>query len=233
MATPNETKGTILDDPDAVIDTTFDKTEDFFRKYKKIISGVLGVALLAVAGYFSYKYYNQQQNEEAQNEMYQAVYYFEADSLDKALKGSGKDLGLLDISEEYGSTAAGNLTNFYVGVAYLKKGKFEDAIEYLKKFSSDDLLLQARAYCLLGDAYLEQKDVEEAISYYNKAADYYPNEYFTPRYLMKAALAYELNKDYKAAAEAYDEIIEKYYKSLEANDAKKYKARAEELAAAK
>jgi len=43
----------------------------------------------------------------------------------------------------------------------LKQGKFEDAIEYLKKFNAGDLLIQARAYSLIGDAYLELKDNED------------------------------------------------------------------------
>jgi hypothetical protein len=43
--------------------------------------------------------------------MFQAVYYFEADSLDKALNGDGNNLGFLEIIDEYSVTDAANLAN--------------------------------------------------------------------------------------------------------------------------
>jgi tetratricopeptide (TPR) repeat protein len=204
--------------------------ESFFDKNKKLLYGVLGVIVVGIVGVVGYQYFATSQDEEAQREMYIAVNYFERDSFDLALKGDKVNRGFLDISEEFSLSKAGNLSNFYIGVIYLKKGKFEDAVEYLKKFKAEDLLLQARAYCLLGDAYVEQKDWDNAISYYKKASDYHPNDYFTPRYLMKLGMAYELNKDYEGAAKAYNTIIEDYSKAQEYNDARKYKARAEELA---
>ena len=40
-------------------------------------------------------------------------------------------------------------------------------------------------------------------------------------------MAHELNKDFEAAVNDYDKIINEYYKSAEANDAKKMTAFAE------
>jgi len=74
---------------------------------------------------------------------------------------------------------------------------------------------------------MELKDFENAVVYYNKAAAYKPNKYFSPTYLMKAALAYEkLNRNDKAK-EVYQEIIEKYWDSSEFQNARKFKARLE------
>ena len=228
MAITESEKNPIVIEDNVLANDPFNKGEDFVTKNSKFIAIALGVVLLAVAGYFFYKYQMDEKNKEAQAEMFGSVYYFEADSLNKALNGDGKDLGFLNISEDYSGTKAGNLSNFYIGVIYLKNGKFEDAKEYLKKFSSDDLLLQARAYCLIGDANLELKDTEGAIEYYKKASSYHPNEFFTPRYLMKLALAHELNKEFDNAVEDYNKIINDYYKSAEASDAKKLRAFAEE-----
>ena len=147
--------------------------------------------MLIVAGIFGFRYYKNTQNTQAQNEMFQAVYYFEADSLDLALSGDGNNLGFVDIASEYAITDAGNLANFYAGTAYLKQNKYELAILYLEDFDSKDLLVQARAYSLIGDAYMELADYQNAADYYEKAAGYKPNKYFTPQYLMKAALAHE------------------------------------------
>jgi len=172
--------------------------------------------------------YNQSQNDlKAQAEMYQAVFYFEQDSLDLALKGiENKDIrGLQDIADEYSGTKAGKLASFYTGIIYLRKGKFEDAISYLDKYDSEEGLYQARAWSLIGDAYSELNDSENAIKFYKKAAEYKANEQITPSYLMKLALQYELNKDWKDAGEAYDRIIKEFPKAQEVGDAKKYKAK--------
>ena len=131
---------------------------------------------------------------------------------------------MLAIADNYGATKAGDLAHFYAGIGLLKQGKYDDAIEHLKDFSSSDLLVQARAYSLIGDAYMEKKSYDEAADYYKKAADYKPNKYFTPGYLMKLAVAYEQAKQNDKAIEAYNDIIEKYAQSTEAVSAKKYKS---------
>lgn len=199
------------------------------EKYKNPLLILLGVVVLGIAGYFYYQYTLDESNKEAQNAIYPAVYFFEQDSLDKALKGDGKVLGLLDITETYSGTKTAKLAHFYAGVIYLKQAKYEDAVSHLKEFSSNDFLLQARAYSLTGDAYMELNNFDDAVSYYIKASDYKPNEQFTPVYLMKLAVAYESLKDNKKASDTYDIILTKYPKSPELNDAKKYKARVDAL----
>jgi TolA-binding protein len=80
---------------------------------------------------------------------------------------------------------------------------------------------------MIGDTYMEQEKYEDAATYYTKAAEYKPNKYFTPTYLMKAALAYEkLNRNDKAI-EAYNRIITDYWDSADYQNARKYKARLE------
>jgi TolA-binding protein len=180
-----------------------------------------------VGGYFAFNYYKGNQDALAQNEMFQAVYYFEADSLDKALNGDGNNLGFLQIIDEFGITDAANLANYYAGVSYLKQGKYELARLYLEDFSSSDLLIQARAYSLVGDAFMEEENFDEAARFYNKAANYKPNKFFSPAYLMKEALAYEKLNQSDKAREAYDKIITQYWESPEYQNARKLKARLE------
>ena len=86
-------------------------------------------------------------------------------------------------------------------------------------------MVQARAYSLIGDAYMEQKKFDEAARYYDKASSYKPNKEFTPTYLMKAALAYEKLNDLEKAKAAYQTIIDTYFDSNEVQNAKKYKAK--------
>lgn len=201
------------------------RSERFLEENKTLVFSLAGFIAIVLAGYFGYKYYMESQNSLAQDEMFQAVYYFEQDSLDLALDGDGNYYGFLDIIDNYGSTDAGNLANFYVGSIYMKKGTYTSAIPFLEDFSSNDFVIQARAYSLLGDAYMQQGAFNEAVGYYTKAADYKPNKYFTPIYLLKAGLAYEKLEEYSSAAKQYEKIVKEYADSSEADKAKKYKAK--------
>lgn len=205
----------------------FSKAESFFDSNKKVL-GIIGGAILVIAlGVFGYNYWMKQQNTETQKAMFDSVYYFEADSLDLALQGTGGNAGLLEVAENYGSTPAGNLAKYYVGVAYIKQGKFDEAINYLSDFSSSDLIIQGKVYALIGDAYMEKGNTEEAISFYQKAADYKPNKEMTPNYLMKLATAFEASGNTEGAMEAYSELIEKYPTSSSVLAATKYKSKLE------
>lgn len=216
----------LLENPE-VLAEKLEGAEHWLEENSKLVIGMSTVILLLVAGYFGFQYYKTSQDSQAQREMFQAVYYFEADSLSLALNGDGNNLGFIDIIDEYKYSAAANLAHFYAGVAFMKQGKFEAARLYLSDFSSDDILVQARAYSLIGDAFMEEEKYDDAASYYNKAADYKPNKFFTPIYLMKAALAYEKLNQNDKAKEAYNTIITKYWESAEYQNARKFKAKLE------
>ena len=218
-----------IEKPEVLVEK-FSKTEEFFQKNKNAVMIIAGVILLVVGGIFGYRFYITNQDEVAQREMFQAVFYFEQDSLSQALNGDGLNFGLLDIIEDYGSTKAGNLARFYAGTSYLKLGEYQNAIDYLSAFSSTDLLVQARAYALIGDAYMELGNYSDAAANYDRAANYKPNESISSLYLMKAALALEKQMDYVAAMERYDKILKDHFGSSEYQNAKKYKARLETMA---
>ena len=206
----------IIESPEA-LQQEVSKVTGFFKKNKSTTLGA-GVALIAlVAGFFGYQWYKTSQDVEGEKKLYKAVYAFESDSLSAAAKEMAK------ISDEFGGNTQ-NLSDLYLGITLLKQGKYDQAIEKLKNFSSADLLVQARAYSLVGDAYAEKKSFGEAIEYYQKAADYKPNKFFTPTYLLKLALAFEANKQGKEALDAYSQITDKFPESAESIPAKKYKA---------
>lgn len=222
----NEENKDILESPEAIAEKVTG-IEQWVEHNPKIVFSILGVLLLIAGGYFGYRYYISSQDELAQKEMFQAVHYFEADSLDLAMEGDGNNLGFKQIIDDYGMTPAGNLANFYAGAACLKQGKYPLAILYLKDFSANDQLVQARAYSLIGDAYMEQKQYEDAATYYDKAATYKPNKFFTPTYLMKAALAFEKANQKDKAIKAYQRVIDEFWESGDYQNARKFKARLE------
>lgn len=225
----NKKQKTIIDSPDAIYEK-FSKTEEFLKKNQNILYIILGAIFLIAGVIWFYRSSLKEDNQEAQTEMFQAIYYFETDSLNKALYGDDINLGFVDIVDEYSMTDASNLSNFYIGVIYMKQEQYEDAIIYLQDFSSSDLLVQAKAYSLIGDAYMELDEPQKAIKFYNKAINYNPNKYFTPQYLMKLAMTFESMNDYASAVLTYEKIMNEFSESTDINDVKKYKARAEGLA---
>jgi predicted negative regulator of RcsB-dependent stress response len=224
MAKKKEETKDLLENAE-VLQEKLEGVEHWIEKNPKLLIGVVSVLLLAVGGFFGYKYYIENQDNQAQKEMFQAVHYFESDSLNLALNGDGNNLGFLQIMDDFGGTKSATLANFYAGVIYMKQGKFPSAIVHLEDVKMDDLLVQARAYSLLGDAYMEQKKYDKAASYYDQAANYKPNKEFTPTYLMKAALAYEKLNNAEKAKAAYQIIIDKFWESSEVQNAKKFKAK--------
>lgn len=223
MAKKEENKD-LLENPELLAEKV-EGVEHWIEENPKIVFGVLGALVLIVGGFFGFRYYVGTQEDIAQREMFQAVYYFEADSLDLAMKGDGNNLGFEQIIDDFGFTDAANLANYYAGAICLKQGKFQLAIYYFEDFSSSDILIQPRAYSLMGDAYMELKEYESAAKYYNKASTYKPNKFFTPTYMMKEALAYEkLNQNEKAIS-VYQKIIDEFWDSPEYQNARKFKAK--------
>lgn len=218
------TENPLLEDPDALANRLAD-SEDFVRRNRNLLLGVLAAVVLVVGAFFGNTYWRNQQDSQGQAAMFRAVDHWEADSLKPALQGDGKLPGLNRVASEYSSTKAGNLANFYAGVALLKQGKFSEAYAALDKFSSDDYLVQSRAYALMGDAQLEQGKAKEAADLYAKAADHNANEYFTPTYLLKEGVAREAAKDNAGAVKAYDRIINDFATAQEAAEARQAKAR--------
>ncbi len=204
------------------------KTEQFIEDNQKILTIVIGAVVLIIAGYLSFtKLYIQPKEIDAQEQMFMAEQYFEKDSFNLAINGDGNYLGFLDIIDDYGMTKAGNLSMYYTGISYLKMGQYEDAIEYLNGFSTDDVLLAPVAQGAKGDAYVELGETDKALTAYEKAYKLSDNEFTTPIYMMKAATLLESEGEAKKALDIYKTIKEKYPTSSEGRTIDKYIARAE------
>lgn len=170
--------------------------------------------------------------EEGANEMFTAQQYYnqavkqngpEADSLyNMALNGAEGKYGFLYIIENYGGTDAANLSHYYAGTIYLNLHKYKEAIEHLEKFSSDDLVMKSMSLGAIGDAFSELKQYEEALEYYQKAADHNQNDFSTPKFAFKAGLvALKLN-DKEKALKNFTLIKEDYPASVESMNIEQY-----------
>ena len=179
----------------STLDATASKTEDFVAKNQRTIIGVVGAIALMTVGYLAYqKFVAAPKEDDAASQMFIAQQNFQkatdgvaSDSLYKlSLNGSEGKWGFVKIADEYSGTDAGNLANYYAGVAYLNTGKYAEAIEYLGKFKSEDMVLSAMAKGAIGDAYSQKNQPKEALENYLKAAESNKNDFTTPRFLLKA-----------------------------------------------
>ncbi|WP_047546543.1 tetratricopeptide repeat protein [Psychroserpens sp. Hel_I_66] len=218
------------------LDEGANKAEDFVARNQKGIFILIGVVALIVLGYLGYqKLIAEPKGDEAMNEMYSAQKSFDEavtgtnkDSLyTLALNGVGGKLGLTDIVDQYGSTPAGNLANYYAGMAYLNLQDYSNAVKYLGDFETEDAVLGPIAKGGMGDAFVQLNQLPEALEYYEKAINASTNDYTTPMYLLKAAnVAQSIGKKDKAL-EYYKRIKSDFSTSDQAKNIDVFIGRAE------
>ena len=172
------------------LDSTANKSEQWILKNQKIILTIIAVISVSVLSYIGYERLISDPNEkEAISELNKAQYFFElalvsneSDSLFKlALNGGEGKYGFLDIVKEYSGTKASNLANYSIGMSYLNLKEYDNAIIYLEKFKSDDILLKSISLGTIGDCFSELNQPEEAFEYYQKAFKHNENIYTTPK----------------------------------------------------
>ncbi len=218
------------------LDETASKSEQWIEKNSKplFISLVAVVVIfLAFLGYN--KYIVEPNEEEAANELaFPRKYFDEASTagsgidslLNLGLEGADGKYGFIDIADSYSGTNAGNMANYYAGVSYLQMKQYDKAIEFLSKFNSDDEILGPVALGAIGDAFSDIDQQEDALSYYEKAANKKANEFTAPLFLYKAGQTAMLLKKYDKAEKLFTQIREKYSKSDQGKDIEKFIAAA-------
>jgi tetratricopeptide (TPR) repeat protein len=207
------------------VEETLTRTEQFLEEnYKTLLIG-LGVIVALVGLFWIGKIYINKRNNEAQSQMYQAEKYLEMDSLKLALNGDGNYLGFLDIAKDYKFTNSGNLSRYSAGICYLHLGNYQEAIDFLNKYSKKDKVIGSLALGATGDAYVELGDLDKGVLKYIEAADFAKNSFNTPLFLMKAGEIYELNGKYTEALKVYERIESEFPESSEGTTIEKYIAR--------
>ncbi|MFD2565546.1 tetratricopeptide repeat protein [Aquimarina rubra] len=222
------------------LDEGASRTEEWVAANQKYIFIIVGAIAVVVLGYLGYQKYIQEPKEiEASNEMFKAQQYFDdavngnttlSDSLyTLALNGGEGKYGFLEIIENYGGTKAANLSNYYAGFSYLNMKKYQEAIDHLDKFKSDDEMLGPLALGGIGDAFAQLDQMSEALAYYEKAAKAKTNDFTTPKFLLKSAItAISLGKP-EVAITYLERIKEEFSKSTEANQADVHLGRAQAM----
>ncbi len=222
------------------LDEGASKTEEWVAANQKYIFIVIGAAVIVLLGYLGFQKFIQEPKEiDATNEMFQAQNYFDdalngndkiSDSLyNLALTGGNGKYGFLEIIDTYGGTKAANLAEYYAGFSYLNTNKYKEAIAHLENFKSQDEILKPLAEGGIGDAFAQLDQMDQALKYYEKAANAQVNDYTTPKFLLKAgATAITLGKA-AVAIKHLERIKEEFSNTVEAGQADVYLGQAKAM----
>ena len=197
---------------------------------KKVIGYAAAAILVIAAIIFGYKYlYQQPREESSKNEVCQA-------DMNLALGEDSIALAQYKaVADKYGN-ANGERAALNAAIILYQKGKFEEAIKYIKEYSSEGTLVGPAAQSLLGDCYVNLDKLSDALSAYDKAISMSDNnELYTPLFMTKKAVIYREQKQFDKEAEIYQAIKDKF-PTFSANynvDVDKYLARAKAEAEAK
>lgn len=167
---------------------------------KKIILIALGVILVVAAFVLSYLFIYKNPHVEKAFEAYNGIET-------QALSDSIASEQYMEVANQYGGDTAGKLAALSAGETLYNQGRYEEAAEYLKKFSSNDDVLEANALVLTGDCYVNLENYDEAINYFQKAIrKANGNPQIVPRVLLKEANVYDAQGNYGKALECYQQI---------------------------
>lgn len=183
---------------------------------KAILIGI--VVLIAGVAVFMYMRSTQQEGaSQASLQLSRIKSYYEAANWDKALSGDpskqvrGESVpGLIEISDEYGSSEAGRTAALYAGTVLVQQKKFteaEDYFEHAAKSTSVVVELGAKA----GQALCKEKsnDYAAAAGLYSEAASLGKDVGMEDRYRYFAAVNYEKANMKDKAIEMYVDLVMK------------------------
>lgn len=167
---------------------------------KKIIFIAVGVILVVAAFVLSYLFIYHNPHMEAAFEAYNGV---ETQAFNDSVAGEQ----YMEVADKYKGDSAGKLAALSAGEALYNQGKYAEAAEYLKRFSSNDDVLEANALVLTGDCYVNLENYDEALNFFQKAVRKANNNpQIVPRVLLKEANVYDAQGNYGKALECYQQI---------------------------
>ena len=200
--------------------------ENFFEKNSKMVVVAIVVIFALAAAIFGYKkVIVEPRMTKAQEMLFEAQYQFESQNADfaLALNGNENTPGFAQVVEQYGNTPAGNLARMYAAACSLRLGEFAQAQSYINSFKNvkgvPGEIINAMAAGIKGDIAVENGDNAAAAKLFEQAAKVSENDFTTPMYLRKAALAYAAMGNDAKATELMKVINEQYPASYDAREA--------------
>ena len=215
-----------------------EKARSFWAEYNKPISYIGSAIVILFVGWMIYKYmFKVPKQEKADKVVFVTQKYFSefATATDsskillatKVLNGDGANPGALKIINQYSGTSAANLCEYYAGSCYLQLGQYAKSLKYLKDFDADGAdQVKSRALGMMGDASAELNKNDDALDYYQKAANVNEKDTYTSsEFLFRAALFAESIGKQKEAVDLFKKIKSDYPLTEKAADVDRYLAK--------
>lgn len=222
-------KDAVTPKQEEILETAQEQTENFFEKNSKtMVIALVAIFILAAAVFGYKKLVVEPRMNKAQEMLFEAQYRFEGQNADYALalNGDQNAPGFAEVADKYGNTPAGNLASLYAAACALRLGDTAQAEKYIGKYSNvkgvPGAMVNAMAAGIKGDIAVENGDYAKAAPLFEKAAKMSDNDFTTPMYLRKAALAFAAAGNEAKAEECFSTIQTKYPASYDAREAAKY-----------
>lgn len=201
-----------------------DKIKNWLNSQNKMAVYGIGGALIIALGFIGYKYFYQMPREkEGLAAVFKTENDFERDSFKLVIKTAPK------LAEQFSGTLSGERCAYMAGIAYLNTGDYKKALEWLQKVSFKDEVMSIMLLGNIGDCYVELKDLDNGLKYYEKAISKSNLDYTSVMFHNKAGLVCEKKGDWKGALDHYETIKTKYpdVENVQTGiDAKIYRAKA-------
>ena len=200
------------------VEESLNKSEAFVLKYKNALIGCVAAVVIVIAGVMAYQNYVAGPNElKASTAIAKCETLFQNQQYELALNGDSIQQGFLAIASEYGSTKAGNLANLYAGLCYANLDQWQEAAQYIEKFSATgDQMISPASLGALANAYAHLEQLDKAVSTFKEAAEKADNNALSPTFLMEAGKILESQGKKDEALKVYKQVKEKYMRSMPA-----------------
>ncbi len=196
---------------DALV-STYVKATTFYEEHKRVISiGVTVFAVLVIA-IIVYGKNRSDNNVNASTALGNVYQLFDGGQYQLAVDGVPERniKGLKAIVDDYGNSQAGEIARFYLGTAYYHLGKYDEAIEQLKKADLSDETLEISRLSGIACACEAKGLHKEAAEYFEKAATKDPKDVNAAENLDNAARNYAQAGEKETALGLYRKLKKTY-----------------------
>ena len=181
--------------------------EQKFEQHKNIIYwSVMAVLIIALIIWAYFKFIYTPNLEKANAELAKAdtELIMKQDSV-AALKAYEK------VAKNY-SNEAGNVAKLKAATILYAQGQVKKALNYLEDYSPKGKIVAPSSQSLLGDCYVNTKQLDKAVAAYDKAIKLAgDNKAFLPSLMLKKANVLHSLKKYNEELDIYEEIENNYY----------------------
>ena len=181
--------------------------EQKFEQHKNIIYwSVMAVLIIALIIWAYFKFIYTPNLEKANAELAKAdtELIMKQDSV-AALKAYEK------VAKNY-SNEAGNVAKLKAATILYAQGQIKKALNYLEDYSPKGKIVAPSSQSLLGDCYVNTKQLDKAVAAYDKAIKLAgDNKAFLPSLMLKKANVLHSLKKYNEELDIYEEIENNYY----------------------